>query len=359
MKICFEQFLSGRHSWGVVGQNQARSLIKLGHQVHLKSTNGYDNFPIDLLPFITNQLDSFYDTSISYTAPINFERYLHRSSKNRFGQWTSEWLNLPDGFARNHVFTDKILVPSMFSKQGFVNSKVPERKVVVVPHGINLEDYNNKNKYPLKTKKTKKILVNIGQQHLRKNISGMFESYGLAFTKQDDVCLVAKIYTKKIECAFEVDVKKIYSEFIKKYPNHAEVELITEYIPSMIELYNACDIVYTLSHCEGFYMPGVEAFGAQKLVIAPRYGGQLDFLNDDNSLLIEGKIVRSPKHYQYWTPNVHNTHFESSLEDAAHKLRQAISQYDMLMFKFISSIKSTREKYTWDNTAKQIMELCS
>ena len=46
MKIAWEGFAGKQHSWSVVAQNICSSLNELGHQVHLKSTNGYDQLKI-------------------------------------------------------------------------------------------------------------------------------------------------------------------------------------------------------------------------------------------------------------------------------------------------------------------------
>ncbi len=356
MKVKIQGFNGTNHSWAIVHHNIARALTKLGHDVHINSTNGYEHFPEDLKELVRHRLDPKYDMQLSYTAMKNFPAYLDHGSKNRFGIWCYEFPILPSGFAKYHHATDKILAPSNFARDIFIKNGVPTDKVVTVPHGINLNDFDNKNKFPLKTNKKYKIFVNIGQPHGRKNIKGMFEAYGEAFTKKDDVCLVAKISgKKKLTAQFEVDVWKIFDDFKKKYPNHAEIELITDYIPNIVELYSACDIVYTLSYSEGFYLPGLEGLAAGKLNVAPRYGGQLDFLNDSNSLLIEGKIIRAEPKMQYWSSSIYNSVFESNCKDAANKLQQAISNYDELVEK--SKTNTVIYDYTWEKVAEQIIGL--
>jgi glycosyltransferase involved in cell wall biosynthesis len=367
VKILIRQFLGKNHSWAIVGQNIARSLLKLGHEVHLFSTNGLQHFPDDLKPNLigyteenTQQVvgkapDNQYDCQISYTAIKNFTPYLGNGSKNRFGIWTYEWLYFPQGFAKHHHATDYILAPSKFAKDGFVNSKVPENKVKVIPHGIDTNQFSNKNKYALKTKKRVKLFVNIGQAHLRKNIKGMFQAYHMAFTNNDDVCLVAKISKNQMKNPFDVDSVRIYNTVKASFKNAPEVELITEYVPSIVDLYNACDAVYTLSHCEGFYIPMIEAAAANKINIAPRYGGQLDFLNDDNAILIDGKITKAPLQEQYWSPDPRNTHFDADLGDAAKKLRFVYERLDELNKKILPTYDLTN--YTWDSVVRNIMGL--
>jgi glycosyltransferase involved in cell wall biosynthesis len=370
MKILFKQFLGKSHSWSYVGQNLARAFIKQGHQVDLFSTNGLKWFPGDLNGNLIGSIeensnvvsgrlpDNDYDLNISYTFLRNFKNYLYHGD-NKFGIWCYEWKNLPVGAAKYHNDCDLILAPSQFAKECFVNSKVPENKVVVVPHGINLEDFENKTKYKLKTKKSKKILVNIGQAHKRKNIRGVFEAYFKAFTNKDDVCLVAKISKNEMKFPFDVDPVKTYNEIKQKYgKNGPEVELIIEYVPNMIELYNACDIVFSMTHCEGFLLPSLETIGAKKINVCSRYGGQLDFLNDNNSLLIEGKEVKASMDEQYWGGHPNNTHFEPSIDDTVSKLRQSINNTENLTARFNDYNKNIIQNYTWDNVSKKIEGLC-
>ncbi len=393
MKVCLQQFLGTNHSWAIVGQNIARALIAKGHDVHLLSTNGYEYFPPDLEPYKRDILDSNYDMQISYTAMINFPNYLSHGSKNRFGIWNYESTVLPQGFAKYYTFTDKFLPSSEFAKSVFVRNGVPENRIVVVPHGINVEEYSSAEVYPLNTKKKRRILANIAQPHVRKNLPGLFDAYGKAFTKDDDVCLVAKVSVKKVEpkiqvqqkphrslraarrqqehnavetkpdkkdrqMSFDVDFWKIYNEFERKFPQHGEVEIITDFLPTMTPLYNATQIVFSMTHAECFWLPGLEALATDNLVVAPRHGGQLDFLNDDNSLLVDGKIVRAPRTMQYWSTSPYAEMFAPDIDDAAAKLKLAVNNYDELKNKFKPGMVAQTDRLTWGNVVNQIVELC-
>ena len=371
MKVLIRQFLARNHSWSIVGQNIARSLIKMSHEVDLFSTNGTQYFPSDIRPNLigyTNEenLQKIegkspsikYDMQISYTAMKNFPYYLGNGKINRFGIWCYEWTNLPAGFTKYHQSVDYILAPSQFAKDCFVHSKVPENKVIVIPHGVDMDQFSNKAKFPLKTKKKIKLFVNIGQAHLRKNIKGMFQAYHKAFTKNDDICLVAKISKNEMKNPFDVNTIRVYDEIKQQYKNAPEVELITEYVPNIVELYNACDAVYTLSHCEGFYIPGLEAMAANKINICPRYGGQLDFLNDSNAILIDGKITRAPLNEQYWNSDPKNTHFEANLTDAVDKLRYLYNNLHSLNDKIIPTYENILSNYTWNKITEKIIGLC-
>lgn len=197
MKICWFGFLGKNHSWSIVAQNLSRELIKMGHHVDLFSTNGVQHFPEDLKPYLKgtmvegqpitsanyievvgSKLDKKYDMQLSYTALRNFCDYFTRGDKNRFGIWNYETTVLPKGFAKYYNCVDKVLPSSNFSKKIFTDNGMPEDKQVMIPHGIHLERFQNLGKYPLKTKKKYKILCNIAQPHLRKNIPGLFKAWG-------------------------------------------------------------------------------------------------------------------------------------------------------------------------------------
>jgi hypothetical protein len=269
MKILIRQFLGKLHSWVEVGHGIATALIKQGHEVHLFSTDGIEHIPNHLKPHVIGYCelnkpeklvgrlpDPEYDAQISYTAMRNFPMYLSNGTKNRFGIWCYEWQGknvLPSGFAKNYKACDYLLAPTNFAKDVFMNSGIPYSAIKVIPHGINVENYKKTTAIDLKTNKKFKLLVNLAQNHKRKNIPGILEAYGKAFTNQDDVCLILKAKEKPIVQAFDVSLKECLSDFNKKFPKHAELKIYTEFIEDMSDLYRSIDCTFTLSHCEGFF----------------------------------------------------------------------------------------------------------
>lgn len=369
MKVKIQQYLFGKnHSWSIVGQNIGRSLLKLGHNVHFVSTDGIEEkyTPTDLKDHIRKEPEGDnYDMQISYTAPYNWPSYLKHGSKNRFAIWNYEYNNKPNaqnlllsGFGKYRAATDLSFPSSNFSKEVFRSMGVPDHEMVVIPHGIHLKDFEDKTKWPLKTNKKYKILLNIAQPHKRKALHLALEAFGKAFNKTDDVCLVAKVFTSnKKNGQFDVDWDKIYNGFRRKFKNHAEVEIIKEYIPNITHLYNSCDINYSATFAECWHLPSLEALAAGLVNVVPRYGGQLDFCYDDNSVLINGEIVRAPRDHQYWNHNPFAVHFKIDVNDAAQKLKQTVLNYDQIKKEKLPEMQKTAVKFTWDNAVKKILEV--
>lgn len=341
------------------------------------STNGNQYFPEDLKPnlkgfveentpinehnfesAIGSKLEKVYDMQLSYTALFNFSNYFIRGNKNRFGIWNYETTIVPPSFIKHYKSVDKVLPSSNFSKQIFIDNGLPAENQVVIPLGIYPERFSNIGKYPLKTKKKYKIFVNIAQPHLRKNIPGVLKAYGKAFTGKDDVCLVLKIAKKSPQLTSDqVPFDEIYKDFRREYKKCGEIEIIDKFIEDIESLYNACDVVFSMSHTEGFWMPGIEGFGANKIVVAPRYGGQLDFMNDNNSILIDGKTIRADDRMQYWEPSPYAKVFNPDINKAAEALKNVIHNYEDYHKQFSSNIRETAEEYTWEKIAKRILNL--
>jgi glycosyltransferase involved in cell wall biosynthesis len=372
MKIKIHQFLGQAHSWSNVGWGFATSLIKMGHDVHLFATDGIVHLPSHLKPYIIGYTelnvpqkvygklpDKEYDLQFSYTCIKNFPAYLS-NGKNRFGMWSYEWIDkniLPNGFAKCHLACDKLLVPSAWSKQGFINSGVPAEKIAVLSHGIDIEQYRGTSTMDLGTNKSFKVLANIAQLHKRKNIHGLLDAWGKAFTKNDDVCLVLKAKFKKPLQPFDISLEDYLSNFNRKYPNHAEVKIYQDFLEDISALYRSVDAVFTMTSAEAFYIPGLEAWASSKINIAPRHGGQLDFLNDNNSLLINGKLGRADPTAMYWGNKPNATWFIPDVDDAVEKLRFARDNFKELNKKIEEARPAIYEKFSWDKITKDLLAL--
>lgn len=373
MKILIRQFLGQNHSWSVFGWNIATSLIKLGHDVHLFPTDGIEHLPKHLKKNVIGYIElnkpqtlygkipnAEYDCQISYTCMKNFPIYLKNGSKNKFGCWSYEWIDkniLPNGFAKCYLACDKLLVPSTWSKQGFINSGVSAEKIIVLPHGIDVDQYSGTSTIDLGTNKSFKVLANIAQLHKRKNILGLLDAWGKAFVKTDDVCLILKAKDKKIQQPFDISLKDCLQIFYRKYPNHAEVKVFPNFLEDISTLYRSVDAVFTMTHCEAFYMPGPEAMASGKISIAPRHGGQLDFFDENNALLIDGKLGRADPSAMYWESKSNATWFIPDVNDAVEKLRFARDNFRALNKKIEDARPAVYEKFNWDKITKDLLVL--
>jgi glycosyltransferase involved in cell wall biosynthesis len=86
------------------------------------------------------------------------------------------------------------------------------------------------------------------------------------------------------------------------------------------ELLRNCDAVLSLHRAEGFGRLMAEAMALGIPVIASRYSGNLDYMTDENSWLIDGELIALfPGDYAF---HQHQEWFEPSIAEAARALRE-------------------------------------
>jgi glycosyltransferase involved in cell wall biosynthesis len=112
-----------------------------------------------------------------------------------------------------------------------------------------------------------------------------------------------------------------------------------------------------MSSCEGFCLPLLEALACDKLIIAPRHGGQLDFLNDDNSLLVDTGEMEAPASHQYWGYMKGAVVGDPSIEHYKELLVHAYKNIDAEKARVKDSARKTVEHFSWERAAQMILDL--
>jgi glycosyltransferase involved in cell wall biosynthesis len=351
------------HSWAVTMRSLLGIWIEQGHECFIRTTNSYDKVPSEW-EHMFDKSHNTPDLDICYTLPRNFKSRFMKGAKTKMAIYNYETSHLPAEWVKEAKHVDYLLPSSNFSKEVFVNAGIPEEKCIVVPHGINIKDYDDKRHVVLGNKKTFRFL-NVSIPHYRKNINVLLEAYYTAFDEDDDVCLVLKTNLNppknRKRHRFEAEIAKqimmIQKYYKKKGKGLPQVEIIQQKFDSMIPLYNSCDCLVSASSAEGFGLPLLEGMAADMVVISPRCTGQLDFLNDNNSVLYDVKEVPATDKYQYWRPSDNATTFMPHKNDLAEAMLLVYNNQTALREKFADERAKTLEKFTWENAANQIMEL--
>lgn len=396
MKIRWHGMLGTNHSWAFTQQALARAMAKAGgHDVFLKSTNGLKHFPEDLepllvpgyhchlgQPFAPHYMDEArkisvvarpaeggppelpdpnvpYDLEIAYTIFMQAVRRFRPDSASKMVIWNFESSIMPPGWQMYHRAVDYFLPSSQYSSDIFVANGVPREKSVVVPHGVYPEMFNpDIPPFQLRTQKKVKFL-HCAIPHHRKLHERVLRAYFDAFTADDDVCLVlkTKLKTPDADKPFEVDVRQILNKAAKGRTNLPEVEVVQSFVPDIGSLYTACDAVVSMSSCEGFWLPGLEALACGALVIAPRHGGQLDFLEDANSLLVDTGEMKAPPTMQYWHSDRDAVVGDPDVRHCAELMRRVYADPDAERRRTADARRRTIEKFTWERAAKMITDL--
>ncbi len=352
--------LGTTHSWSVTMQNLLLQFHKKNHDLYLRSIDGYELLPEELSSFAERECIE-PDIDIAYTLPRNFKIRYNLNSKLKLGIYNYESSTLPGVWNKSIDYIDYALPSSNFSRQVFIDGGWPKDKCVVIPHGINIDDFKNKDRVKnLKTNKRFKFL-NISIPHHRKNIGLLVQAYYKAFSANEDVCLIIKTSLKPPKYRFECDVTKEILNVQRMRENRKrplpQLEILDCKYESMVPLYNSCDCLVSASSGEGFGLPFLEALAAGMNVIAPACTGQLDFLNKKNSLLVKTNIIKADYRHQYWRPSNGATVFSPELKSLSDQMRNAYDNHLELKKKFEIERNRTINEFTWENAANKILEL--
>lgn len=245
-----------------------------------------------------------------------------------------------------NTYLTGIMVPSehvlnVFRKVGI---KVP---IVNVGEGIN-QNLLKAEKYNLKTKKKFKFL-HISSGIPRKGVDILIKAYLNEFSDKDDVCLVIKTHHNE-----ENQIPKLLKQL--KRVNSPEIEVIynLELTENQIAyLYETSDTVVIPSRAEGFGLPIAEAMLKKRPVITTGYSGQMDFVNSDNSWLLDYKLEPTKSQLglanSYWA--------EPSVTQLQEYMRYLYSnskspEVSLKVGKAYNQIKSL----TWERTTKDVLE---
>ena len=402
MKIRWHGMLGTNHSWAFTQQALARAMVASGkHDVFLKSTNGLQHFPTDLQdrlltgfhshPAADDQSDFLvfrkangdlvripkppkgkpvrlqdvpdhnrpYDLELAYTIFYQGPRRFFPDSPCKMVIWNFESSVLPPGWHLYHRAVDYVLPSSKYSADIFIQNGMPSDKVITVPHGV-YTDVFNPDIPPLKLHTQKRVkFLHCAIPHHRKLHDRVLAAYLEAFTADDDVCLVmkTKLKTPEKNKPFEVDVRQIITKALEGRKNAPEIEVVNTFVPNIGSLYTACDAVVSMSSCEGFWLPGLEAMACGCLIIAPRHGGQLDFLNDDNALLVDTGEMPAPLSMQYWVNAPHAVVGDPDVTHCAELMRRAYENMEAEKARIVEPARQMVEKFTWARPAQQIMDL--
>lgn len=357
-------------SWSVVIEELLFAMENMGHEVCFISTNGYKGMKYwdskkslnqDLIQRKIIRSGNVFDIDLTYTAPQNFPHRFLKNSKYKMAIYAYESSIMPENWKNYYHIVDYVLPPSEYVADMMSRNGCPKDKIVVVPHGVDISIFNPDVKpLDIKTEKGFKFLC-IGEPHYRKQIDSLLELYCKTFTAKDDVCFVlkTKIFKPGDEIkGFEIDLRKTLFNLKNRYgSNMPEIKVISKRLQNIAALYTACDAFALMTASEGWGVPYLEALAVGMPVIAPRHGGQLQFLNDDNAILTKCGIRKAKVQEQYWKPHPKATVGKPDELAFADAMKSVYKNFKQVRDRLMEPALNTARQLTWTNAAKQILDL--
>jgi len=228
------------------------------------------------------------DVNIVNMIPKVFQSFKKPDCTN-IGYTMFEASKIPDIWVQQCNQMDAILVPCQWNKDTFIRSGVKVPVEVVTP-GIDPDLYpikrqNSANKQNFK-------FYSIFQWSERKNPSALIRAFISAFHGNSQVSLTIKTYLRSHskeegdQVRSEILAIKNSIEVNDSYPQiFLKHEKMTD--QQVIDMHLAHDCFVLPTRAEGFGMPYLESMMIGNPTIGTRFSGNLEFMNDNNSYLID------------------------------------------------------------------------
>ncbi len=253
-----------------------------------------------------------------------------------------DWLKI-----LNNKKVDQIWVPSNHTKQAIINTdKKLERKIRIVPHGVNLNLFK-----PKKFRKLHKFtfIANKGWArgiNDRGGIQFLLMAFAKEFCKKESnkVALKVKINTSynPPDWNLKKEVKKLNLD-----KNGLPIKFLTKMMDfkKLPEFYYGGDVFVSPTMAEGFGLNVAEAMACGLPAITTNFGGQTDFVNKKNGWLLDYKPTLS-KQLLYKGVNW-------ALPDINHLqrlMRYCVDNPKEVRKKGLQAMKDIK-KFNWENSA--------
>ncbi|MEW4923982.1 glycosyltransferase family 4 protein [Algibacter sp. 2305UL17-15] len=243
---------------------------------------GYSfDYDVNLIQISLNDLERFF----SVIDPTFFQdKY-----SILFLVWESEYI--PSKLKKTVTLFNEIWTPSSYCKNVF--KRVFEGPILTVPHPveISLTPLSKFNSILNEDKFSFLFIFSYHSSVERKNPFHLIDSFKKAFGTNENVELVIKTSGAKHYKKFERRVAKSVSS--QKNIKIIDIELDKNSVNHLIK---DCDCYVSMHHSEGFGLTLAEAMYFGKPAIATNYSGNKEFMNDDNSFLVDYELglIKNP-----------------------------------------------------------------
>ena len=301
-----------------------------------------------------------YDKVIVHSTPDlwqNFTRF--ETNKYIIGYTVWETSRLHPTWTASCNRVDEVWVPCDWNLEVFKESGV-HTPLYKVPHAIDLPDLDNLPSFNLEgIPEDMFVFYSVFQWQERKNPYGLLSSFCSAFSDVDDVVLVLKTYRHDLGTDKEA-IRELIMDFRKyitlnKFP---KMYLLVENMSSenLMGLHKRGDCFLLLQRSEGWGLPHFEAAAVGNPVITTGYGGQNEFLKEDNSYLLNYTL--GPVTGMTWSPYYTAEQYwaEADAKHAIDTMRYVYNNRDEAKAKGLKAREYIADNFTWDRIGKTIVD---
>jgi len=272
-------------------------------------------------------------------------------AQHTVGRTTFETDRIPDGWRERCNAMDEVWVPSRFNRETFAGAGVVEKKLHVLQEGIDTAHFQP-GLAPLDIPEMRGFnFLSVFDWQKRKGYDVLLRAFCAEFRPDEDVALILKVSTANHPHAQPADLVSFFIErtLNMKLERSPHIILMTGMLThaKFPRLYAAADAFVLPTRGEGCGRPYMEALACGRPVIATRWGGQLDFLNDENADLIELEGISPTGADIDLEIFAGHRWAEPSVDHLRQLLRRAVTDREASERKAARGLRDMAEKWDW------------
>ena len=364
------------HSYALVNQHQILALLRRGdidisfEELPLfdpswqQSKTGFDDVSLQQLDELSNDKVNA-DVVIRYWFPYDFtpagDQPTFVFGTSEFSALSSDQIkdgqNIMDALAGNDT---QILTPSIWSKQGFVNSGVDDSRIHIVPHGIDTNIFcpdPNIDRQGIRERlgagDNNFLFLNIGAMTTNKGIEQLLAAFTRHRQSNPNALLILKgqdnLYgsggklNKRLSAVAEA--QGVALEEILGGLRYIGDDFSPE---KMADLYRVADAYVSPYLSEGFNLPVLEAIASGLPIICTAGGPTEDFCSDQFCLKIDSELTDYSQGRQFLSPNIYHLIYLMERVQGDDAFRQQAAS---------AGPARAQEKFTWDAVVERLISV--
>jgi glycosyltransferase involved in cell wall biosynthesis len=349
------------------GRGYILALDKAGVDIRIEPVN-YGTPSVRLLPEQASRIKELIIKPIAkdkkrvliqHSQPYGFDPLLEKSKGFDKVILNTVWetTKIPESWFPNINNVDVVLVPSIINKKALEDSGVTV-PIHIVPHGSDIDAFNPDNSFEISGSDDTFNFLSVFKWEHRKAPEVLLQAFWQEFTQEDNVSLIIKSSLGGPRSSIR-QVRNVIAQLKSDLgfgPNTANILYSGSHMSEddLVKLYGLADVFVLPSRGEGVGLPYMEAMASEVPVIATGWGGQTDFINEENGYLVDYEMVPSSTAGQYPISPTYNVFTkdmmwaEPSVEHLRKVMRHCYENQEEVKAKGMRS-RSDMMKMTWNH----------
>ncbi|MBM3283297.1 glycosyltransferase [Candidatus Gottesmanbacteria bacterium] len=358
LNIICKGLMFGYHGFGEAMRNITYSLYSKGCNVIAKPHDGVtsDILRTEKGRIISSLKNTIYvndykTVNIIMTSPLGV---INRGGNYRIGYVMFETQETPKVFIHSLMANvDELWLPSRFNFDNFGKAGYAKPRFIM-PLGVDTERFDPDKVQPFSAElENKFVFLSIMGWSARKGVNILIEAYLREFEGRENTLLYLKGgYYNNDKASNEV--RQIISKVGKADPPKIRIDFNIYTEDVFPKLYKSANCFVLASLGEGWGLNYTEAMSMALPTIGTRATSQLDFMNDNNSFLIDVAEYRPEPKCNWICPQYVGEKFAiPSMEHLQKLMRQVYSDPELAKKKGDQARKDMVHKYQWKYAANK------